>query len=60
MTKQIVKDSLGNKLIDNSDILNKRWNNTNNSDSGPRGVFGDNRPIGNEKKENNLKDVDIS
>ena len=50
MTKQLVKDSLGNKLMDNSDVLKKRWNNTNNSDSGPRGEFGDNRPIGNEKK----------
>ena len=58
MPKQLVKDSLGKKLMDNNDMLIKGWNSTNNSDSGPRGEFGDNRPIG--KKEKNLKDVDIS
>ena len=31
--------------MDNSDILNKWWNSKNNSNSGPRGEFGENRPI---------------
>ena len=60
MPKQLVKDSLVNKLLDYSDMLNKGWNSTNNSDSRPRGEFGDKRPIGNLKKEKNLKDGDIS
>ena len=50
MPKQLVKDSLVNKLLDYSDMLNKGWNSTNNSDSRPRGEFGDKRPIGNLKK----------
>ena len=59
MPKQLVKDSLINKLLDYSDMLNKRWNSTNNSDSRLRGEFGDKRLIGNLKKEKNLKDGDI-
>ena len=46
MPKQLAKESLGKKLIDNSYILNEGWNNTNNSDSGLRGEFANNRPIG--------------
>ena len=61
MPKQLVKDSLVNKLLDYSDMLNKGWNKTNNnSDSRPRGEFGDKRPIWNLKKEKKLKDGDIS
>ena len=41
MPKQLVKDSLVNKLLDYSDMLNKGWNSTNNSDSRPRGELGD-------------------
>ena len=41
-------------------MLNKGWNSPNNSDSRSRGEFGDKRPIGNLKKEKNLKDGDIS
>ena len=60
MPKQLVKDSLVNKLLDYCDKLNKGWNSPNNSDSRQRGEFGDKRPIGNLKKEKNLKDDDIS
>ena len=43
MPKQLVKASLGKKLMDNSDRFNKGWNSTNNSDSGSRREFGDDK-----------------